>query len=64
MSVFAWKEEYSVGIREIDDQHKQLVAMVNAIHKAMSKGEGRAILGDICKNSSPIQSSILSVKKP
>lgn len=47
MSVFAWKAEYSVGIGEIDDQHKQLVAMVNDIHEAMAEGKGRDILGEI-----------------
>ncbi len=47
MTVFAWQEEYSVGIREIDEQHKQLVAMVNDMHQALAQGKGREILGDI-----------------
>jgi hemerythrin len=47
MSVFAWKAEYSVGIRQIDDQHKQLVAMINDLHEAMAEGKGRDILGEI-----------------
>ncbi len=47
MSVFVWKEEYSVGIREIDEQHKHLVAMVNDIHAALAEGKGRDVLGGI-----------------
>lgn len=49
MAVFAWKQEYSVGIREIDEQHKKLVAMVNEIHQAMAEGKGREVLDDILK---------------
>ena len=47
MSLFAWKEEYSVNIKEIDDQHKVLVGMVNEMHDAMSKGQGKEVLGPI-----------------
>jgi hemerythrin len=47
MAVFAWKEEYSVGVREIDEQHKRLVAMVNDIHVALAAGKGKDILGEI-----------------
>jgi hemerythrin-like metal-binding protein len=47
MTVFVWKQEYSVGIREIDEQHKKLVAMVNEIHQALAEGKGREVLDDI-----------------
>lgn len=49
MSVFVWKEEYSVGIQEIDEQHKKLVVMINDMHKALAEGLGRTILGDILR---------------
>ena len=42
-----WKEEYSVNITEIDDQHKMLISMVNEMHEAMKKGESKEILGPI-----------------
>ncbi|PLX49904.1 MAG: hemerythrin [Desulfobulbaceae bacterium] len=47
MSFFTWKDEYSVGIREIDDQHKKLVAMINELHQALANGKGRDVLGNI-----------------
>lgn len=33
---FEWKDEYSVGVDEIDDQHKNLVEMVNQLHEHMT----------------------------
>ena len=50
MSFFDWKPEYSVNIAEIDQQHQKLVAMLNMLHEAMQKGEGRAVLGRILTN--------------
>ncbi|PLX49800.1 MAG: hemerythrin [Desulfobulbaceae bacterium] len=47
MAMFAWKPEYSVNIKEIDDQHKQLVAMVNELHEAMTQKKGKEVLGPI-----------------
>lgn len=47
MSVFAWKEKYSVNIKTIDDQHKKLVNMVNEMHEAMRQGKGKDVLGPI-----------------
>lgn len=47
MSFFTWKDEYSVRIREIDDQHKKLVAMINELHQALATGKGRDVLGNI-----------------
>lgn len=47
MAMFAWKPEYSVNIKEIDDQHKQLVAMVNELHEAMTQKKGKEVLGPL-----------------
>jgi hemerythrin len=49
MAFFDWKPEYSVNIREIDQQHQKLVAMLNELHEAMAKGEGREALGPVLK---------------
>lgn len=45
MALFPWKKEYSVNIAEIDQQHQQLVAMVNELHDAMTAQKGKEVLG-------------------
>lgn len=50
MAMFEWKDEYSVNIREIDDQHKQLVAMINELHEAMMQQRGQDVLGGLLNN--------------
>ena len=47
MGLFAWKEEYSVNVKEIDHQHRQLVDMVNELYDAMSQKKGKEVLGTI-----------------
>jgi hemerythrin len=45
--MFAWNESFSVGNREIDEQHKRLFTIVADLHTAMKNGQSRAILGEI-----------------
>jgi hemerythrin len=47
MAIFDWKEEYIVGVAQIDKQHKVLVGMINELHEAMSTGKGKTVLGKI-----------------
>jgi len=47
MIYFRWNEKYSVGIAEIDAQHRHLVKMVNDLYEAMYAGQGREALGKI-----------------
>lgn len=42
-----WSDKLSTGINSIDEQHKQLVAMVNALHNAMKMRKGAAESGKI-----------------
>jgi len=43
MPIVTWCDTYSVNVREIDDQHKELLDLVNNLHRAVeslaSKGE-------------------------
>ena len=39
--LYPWKQEYSMGIAQIDKQHKQLFDAVNELHEAMTKGHGK-----------------------
>lgn len=44
MALFDWDNKYSVNIREIDEQHKKLIGIINELHDAMSKGKSNEIL--------------------
>lgn len=50
MALLSWNDAYSVNIREIDDQHKKLIDMINKLHDAMKVGKGAEVLGDILKS--------------
>jgi hemerythrin len=45
MSMFSWKQEYSVGYPEIDNQHKKLFELADQLHSAMTSGKGKDVLG-------------------
>jgi hemerythrin len=47
MDVFPWMEQYSIGIRKIDEQHKQLVGHLNSLYEALHEGKGKETLGPI-----------------
>ena len=47
MSIMTWKDTYSVGVAEIDQQHKKLIDLINQLDDAMSKGQGKTILEKI-----------------
>lgn len=50
MSFFPWSEEYSVHLRVIDNDHKDLVATVNALHDAIRNGSAKGEIGHIIGN--------------
>jgi hemerythrin len=47
MALIDWNNNYSVKVREIDEQHKKLVLMINVLHSSMKEGKGREIIGEI-----------------
>ncbi len=44
---FKWSPEYSVNIKAIDDQHKELVAILNRLFLAVSRQEGDKVIAGI-----------------
>lgn len=44
-----WKEDLAVGIKEIDDQHKELFGKVGALFDACSAGKGKENIDPIIK---------------
>jgi hemerythrin len=47
MSLITWSDEYSVNIKEIDNQHRQLVEMLNELHRSMRAGQSGQVLGNL-----------------
>ena len=47
MPIIAWEEKYSVGVVEIDSDHKKLISMINQLHLAMNNGQGQVIISTI-----------------
>lgn len=50
MSYFPWSDEYSVHLRVIDNDHKDLVNTVNSLHEAITAGSTRGRVGHIIGN--------------
>lgn len=40
-----WTPDLSVGVKEIDDQHRELINRLNALGEAMMKGMGKDEIG-------------------
>ncbi len=47
MAIISWKDEYSVGISEIDRQHHKIIDLINQLNDAMTEGKGKESLGKI-----------------
>ncbi|MBP1907915.1 bacteriohemerythrin [Methanolobus bombayensis] len=47
MALITWSDKYSIQIKEIDDQHKVLVGMINDLHDAMKNAKSKEVSMDI-----------------
>lgn len=51
MTMVAWSDDYSVGIQEIDEQHKRLLALINELYTALAQKQNRdkmsQVLGEL-----------------
>ena len=47
MAFFVWDNKYSVGIREIDEQHKKLINILNELYEAMQAQKASDVLGKV-----------------
>lgn len=42
-----WNDSYSVKVRAIDEEHKQLFKMINDLHDAMKSGQGNVVVAKV-----------------
>jgi len=47
VSYVDWKDGMSVGVHAIDQQHRQLLTLINELHDAMTRGLGTTVLRQI-----------------
>ena len=47
MAFFVWDDSYSVGVKSIDDQHRNLIEVTDQLFEAMKVGKGREVIGKI-----------------
>ena len=44
MAFIDWTKKNEVGVKEVDDQHKKLFEMLNALHQATANGDEQSVL--------------------
>ncbi|MFH0891416.1 MAG: bacteriohemerythrin [Candidatus Falkowbacteria bacterium] len=52
MPLLEWKDDYSVGVEELDDQHKKMFGLINGLHdnmqtKIMDKNDLEKLLSEL-----------------
>ena len=41
MAFIEWKDSYSIGVEKVDEDHRQLVDVINELHAAITRAHGR-----------------------
>ncbi|MBU8869642.1 MAG: bacteriohemerythrin [Gemmatimonadales bacterium] len=47
MALIDWTGEFSVGIKSLDEQHQNLVEIINKFDEARRRGKGSKVMGQI-----------------
>lgn len=47
MPLMDWDDRLSVGVKQIDDEHKHLIKLVNELHDAIRANQGKEVLGRV-----------------
>ncbi len=47
MKIAIWDQRYSVSVKSIDQDHQKLFDLLNQLFEAMTKGQGKNIIGSI-----------------
>jgi hemerythrin len=38
VSLIAWRDEFTIGLPDVDYEHRELIAMINALHESLGPG--------------------------
>lgn len=49
MAYMDWKDEFSVGIDDMDSQHKRWIEIINELHEAMRSGQTAKVMSSVLK---------------
>lgn len=47
MTYIQWEDKFSVGIREMDDQHMRIVELINELHECRMEGKPEEAIAEI-----------------
>ncbi len=47
MALITWNQGLSVNVKEIDEEHKVLINLINELHDAMMKGKSKDVIENI-----------------
>ncbi len=68
--LFQWTDEFSIGIDEMDEQHKELVDLLNQLHTAIREHHGSVTsrqildkLADYTRTHFAVEESLMRVSK-
>lgn len=50
MALISWTEDLSVSVKDFDNQHKELIKLINELHDAMAARKGTEVLGRVLAN--------------
>ncbi len=48
--IFHWSDIYSLDIADLDEQHKNIVALINALNEGISRGQAKDVLSKILQD--------------
>jgi hemerythrin len=58
MAFFEWEDSFSVSIAEIDQQHRQLIKLVNQLHEAIERSNDLATMAAVMSELDTTSSAI------
>lgn len=47
MTFYSWSADLSVGNAAIDEDHRELIGLINRLHAAMERGRGGLIMNEV-----------------